>query len=216
MRKTLGLAATAVALGWGGGAMAATVKPKADPVLVPTTVACEVGEVTLGTAAADACLGSYNGNNLQNDTVDLVEGLFGEDWHYVATLNTPGSYVVDDKDSDPGLTASGGTSGTWGVDDFLGYETVMIVIKGGDSFAAYLFEDVGDAVAGTFSTASLIAGQCPKKNGGPCNTGPGLSHISLYVTGNPIVPPPVPVPAAGVLLLSGLAGLPLLKRRRRR
>ena len=69
-------------------------------------------------------------------------------------------------------------------------------VKAGNGFRWYYTDPKEAIFSGTWAT--------------PGNK--GLSHISFYDTAPP--PAPVPVPAAGLLLMGALAGLGLIKRRR--
>ena len=126
------------------------------------------------------------------------------------------SWLLADKNDD-GIVISpydliangnGSVTGLWNVSSFNNYQYAALVIKGGAvAFVAYLLDL--SQLSGTWSTADLI-------NGG--GNQPGLSHISLYVGGLQITPPPpppeVPLPAAGLLLLTAMGGLGMLRARR--
>lgn len=92
---------------------------------------------------------------------------------------------------------------------------MIVALKGTQNGALFLFKDLsttGSLFEGTFdmTKAGLIAGG----SGG----GGGLSNLSVagvFVdnVNDPPPPPAVPVPASLPLLLAGLGGLSLLRRR---
>ncbi|RAQ38885.1 PEP-CTERM sorting domain-containing protein [Arthrospira sp. O9.13F] len=67
------------------------------------------------------------------------------------------------------------------LDSTLANSTFAFVLKGGNGFAAYLFDGISQLTDLSWSTG-----------------GPGLSHATLYVFDSPI--PPIPVPEPGTLL----------------
>ena len=91
---------------------------------------------------------------------------------------------------------------TWSVLNPLGYTSVMITLKQGDSFAAFLL-DTAKALSGTWFTE------------GPSDSRGGISHASVWYAGEKN-PAPVPLPAAAALLPLGVASLALFRRRKSR
>jgi hypothetical protein len=107
------------------------------------------------------------------------------------------------------LSAPGGgaTSGSWSLASFGGYGPLMIVLKSGHQFGAFLLQEAMNSLSGTWS---IERDRC---NANGCTkVGKVLSHASVYYTDQPA---PVPLPAAGLMLLGGLAGLAALRRNRK-
>lgn len=97
-----------------------------------------------------------------------------------------------------------GKSGTWTYDPGACSTCPVItsfVVKASNAFRWYFTDPKQAIFSGTWSTAGL--------NG--TRPAPGLSHISFYDT----APVPVPVPAAGLLLVAALGGLGMAARRRK-
>lgn len=174
--------------------------------LASGSTTCSVSDFTIDGANSSACEGAYDGN----DSNQNLDGVFGTNgWMEIVKVDDPASDGTQN-----GVTLNvgnnGGTSGTWSVSDWNGYSLVMAVIKGGPTFSAYLLGDPS-GTSGTWDTNGILNG-----NGG---RGPGLSHLTLYYAQNgdnpPHPPAPIPLPAAGWLLLAGIGGMAALKRRRK-
>lgn len=173
------------------------------------------GKLTQNPGAVVAvCEAGLENNDKLNPLQVNADALHGyTDWIFAGKHN-----FGDDNetgDANIGFATSGGLqSGTWEIagNAFSLYEDVMIVIKGGkgnntqENYVGYLLSSLlgttGDYLTPFFT------------NDGNAKD---ISHISAYVRGTPTVsddPSAIPLPAAGVLLMSALAGLGFMSRRR--
>lgn len=175
---------------------------------------CFPGDVTDG-ASSDQCFGTVIPEPI-NDSANLLKnnyflpagdadstgdplGLFGfTDW-----------VQIGKKEKNKAATGSIGLSftttntdpltGSWSVaaGSFDPYARIAIILKQSNTFAAYLFnEPVG--ISGTFDMQAF--GQ---QDG-------DISHLSVYSSGTSVVP----LPAAGWMLIAGLAGIVAAGRKR--
>ena len=144
------------------------------------------------------------GNNIVNVNTVGGTGLFGTNtWTLNSRYDANGSYGPN------GILSISNVSsdmlmGDWAVSSWSGITSAMLVLKAGNGFASYLL----DLTAGTIGQWATLA---LTNNGG---NQPAISHISLYTTSS-TPPAPVPVPAAGLLLMGALGVLTVARRRRK-
>lgn len=95
--------------------------------------------------------------------------------------------------------------GTWSVSTFNNYTKAALVVKAGsEAWVAYLLDVT--KLSGTWTTADIL------NSGGKQ---PDISHLTLYVGGEQVDPvAPVPLPAAGLMLVGAIGGLAALRRRK--
>ena len=145
----------------------------------------------------------FSGNDQVSSplTVNEVNGGNGahgyDDWLYLQKENTPGSLETN---VNVGLDVTGNAqlkSGTWSVntDALDSYADFMIVLKGGNAFVAWFFDNT-NVDDGTWQ----ITGNS------------NLSHLTIYARGQSTTL--VPEPATLTLLGLGLLGVSLARKRR--
>lgn len=169
---------------------------------------CAVTDVV---PTADACFGTVlpepsNDSNINLNTAVFggATGLFGRtEWDFLTKVNT-GATGGTTEGTNIGLTLdpdTGGAPGSWKVNagSLTVFDYIAIVLKQGNTWAAYLFDGAIPEEGRWSSVAFDQSG--------------GLSHFSIY-TGPRIAE--VPLPAAGFLLLGALGGLGIASRRRKR
>lgn len=182
------IAAVTLTIGFGGAALAA---PVACDELTP--------DVTNLVTLNDGCLAMVTPDN---DSAAAVAGFFD-----VATWTELGR-TGGLPDSDGPLTITGDKqSGTWSIaaSVFTTYDRVMLVFKGADqalpdAVIAYLVS----TTSGDYKTPFFDTHKDGYKE-------KDISHVTLY---GGMIPTQVPVPAAGVLMLTALGGLGLMRRRK--
>lgn len=150
-----------------------------------------------GSSDCEAVAGNdqIGGTNPANWTVN-IESLFGfSDWNILEKEAGSSDDRVPVGFSLSGINAK---SGSWSVNDnaLAGYSDFMITLKGGDGFAAFLFEDT-----------TIDSG-----NWSIFGDGAELSHAVLYARGT-TTNGEVPAPAALGMVLAGLAGLGLMRKK---
>lgn len=188
-----------------GVALALTFAAQSASAVTLSSEACLLSSVSGSTA----CMGIYEGNDSNQD----LSGLFGTaTWTEVLKHNSGNAGST----SGNGVELTIGFPSTWSVDTYAGNDPVMFVLKGGNSFSAFLMDTT--ILSGTFDMQSALTGgaNTPAQNRA---RGAGLSHWTVYTGGNGgggVVLPPVPLPAALPMLLTafGFGGLALRKSRK--
>ena len=182
-----------------------------------TNGGCLVTDVTNAGSNADDCFGLIetadgsgvgddvtllNSNRFHNNSVSdwlagnsggITNGLFGaSDWSYGGTVQGTGT--------NGDLTVGDGTF-SWGGDAF---SQMVVVLRQAGGISTYLFD--GGLTNGTWETTQAVFGSAAG----------GLTHLAVYFRGDATSGPSVvstPIPAAGFLLVGGLGGLMLMRRR---
>lgn len=165
---------------------------------------CDVTSVD----GATACAGIFEGNNSNQD----LNGLFGvADWGAESKIDDLAGQV-----SFAGTTlfvsnVNDGDEDVWGLTGAGAYDSLMFVLKGGNSFSAFLMDI--STLSGNWDRNSMVTGSAntPVQNR---SRGNELSHWSVYVAGNGTPPPTVPLPAAVWMLLAALGGLGMTRMRK--
>lgn len=141
---------------------------------------------TLSSASDVAC---FSGND--TNSINAAFTVFGlNSWLLAAKTDNPG-------DGDKKLTFStapvdGSKGGDWAILNPSAFGPIMITLKAGDGFAAFLI----DSMSGEWTSTK------------------DLSHASIYYQ-NTVTPPlnPVPLPASALLLIGAMGGFAVLRRR---
>ena len=206
----LGAAVLAVSLTPVGSANAASCASgnsatAATPALDTSDVTIEFGGMTV---ESSACAGLFDGNDIGGAGEQLIDLLNGG---LFASYTDAWSIFGKSDDVGSGVTAPDATTGTFSIDFTpLDVSVFTVSLKASTFFAVYLF-DLSPLstmmVGGDFKTFGRI------NNGGQTVTA-NLSHLGVatFDSGNSTV---FPLPAAGWLLLTGLAGLGFAARRRK-
>lgn len=160
---------------------------QAAPMSCTTSTGGSGATLTLSDATAAAC---FTGND--TNQIDSFFPLFGMT-----------GWVLSDKNDGPDGDGTidfvtgpinGAKSGGWTIDTLAGLTKVVITLKAGNGFGAFLLDlTTPDPLSGTWASTK------------------GLSHASIYYNGTPTI---VPLPAGALLLITGIAGLGLAARRR--
>lgn len=187
------------------------------------TVGCNVNDMTLNGSDADACA-FVDGNTTVPrgawavNTIPLWEGGWVEELK-VEGNDSSDSVTLEGIEFTLSASPIGGNEGTWSLTavDLNGsvpmnlgdFVDLIGVLKGGNMFAAYFFDDELIQATGTGTWEITFV-----NNGGQF---PGLSHFSLYLRpDDPVGYTPVPEPSSLLLIGSGILGLGVLGRRMKR
>jgi hypothetical protein len=165
-----------------------------------TSVACD-GTIT---ATGPGEGGNVSANDLNG--VFAADGITLNSWSQIDRIGTVSAGTSTGENGLFRVVANVGSSqGTWSLIPNFAFDPTMIyafALKGARDQVAYVMDYVA---GGNWFSSDLQT---------PSGQTAGLSNITLFATRNPTTPPVVPLPAAGWLLVGGLAGLAALKRRR--
>lgn len=164
---------------------------------------CSTASVTGSTECAGVFLKTGSGKN--NDSEKAVSGFFGQDtWTKVMKWEADKGF--EDGKNPLGLKTTGAAGGTWSVERFGPYESVMFVLKGSTSYSAFLMST--DVLGGLWDNKSFFTVKNDRTKFHD------ISHWTVYGVEAADVSE-VPLPAAGFLLAAGLGALALRGRRRK-
>ena len=174
---------------------------------------CVPEAVSVNGNIADSCNGPIDGNDTGGSSTFLDDLGNGDIFAGYGNTELLSDWELFGKSDDGNMSVTaeeGAISGTF--EAFGVTDTLVVTLKVADSFSAFLFTMVdGPNITGTFD--NFLAGLL--NNNGNTQT---LSHLSIFsaeaLDGDP-GPSPVPLPAAGWMLLAGIGGLTVARRRRK-
>ncbi|MBW4608524.1 MAG: PEP-CTERM sorting domain-containing protein [Hassallia sp. WJT32-NPBG1] len=179
---------------------------------VPTSVMCNVSNISLGGTAATDCQGPFEDNDTGNKSTlldDLNNGLFA---------NSVGSnvkwtlYGKSDESNDFIQADNGSNDGKWSLKQALISGTFVISLKASNAYSAYLFKDIDFSKPGGLEGIFNTTGVALNNTG---NAYAALSHASLFVPKVPSGPSTkVPEPSALMGLGLVLGGMVVARRRK--
>ena len=166
----------------------------AGPARSATTTCSVAGpggtDYSLSDSTAAEC---FSGND--TNTIDASFSMFGLTGWILSDKNddmTSGDQTIVFTNA----PVNGVQSGDWEINTLAGLSSIVITLKAGNGFGAFLLDLAGlDPLSGMWSS------------------GKDLSHASIYYNGTPS---PVPLPAGIWLFLTGVGSLGLIARRKRR
>lgn len=161
----------------------------------PNATACSNGAMSVLFSVSPESGGMNPRQGLTVLSQSPEANLFGVDDWVLASRMRRGAL---DAPIDIGLSVSRfRDSGRWrlNLDALQEYDQAMLVLRTGDSMAAYLFEHVRDLARGRYTTSAFRR---------PRHDVPSLKELSIYVR-DPVAP--VPLPGALWMMLTGLCGL---------
>lgn len=146
---------------------------------------------TLNVVSSTACVGAFLQSTGEPTEDELNDAMLGgyDDW---TRVDNESSTFVE-------IASIGDPSGTWKLINPVTGKMYAISLKGSTQWAAYLLS----GLQGTWSTEDLNT---------PSGNQPDLSNVVLFHRAGEI--PPIPLPAAGWLLLAGVGGLVAMRRKK--